>query len=380
MKIPENLFGTPKQVGGLQNRNSRIQNLGKKTYSKIVTNYQELLAAITEVIEANKLLNNIDAVDFFNGYEIIISDTIVVENTIYLDKYCSGITFVSDGRINIYPKSNLDYCFNLAEATSVTFDSLYITQNPLNGLSFTVAFFISDDIGKGTIRKYGTTIQNCVSESVDFCYISALSSGNNILFNRHKTTGVSAIGSIYIENSTSNLILGNIIDKGLGVATNSNNNRIIGNDIGNGVLSTSTSSGNNFIVGNRNYSFLSTHASDVVVETSPGGGGVTDGDKGDIVVSGGGTVWTVDANVVDNTKLATMSTSTIKGRISAGTGNPEDLTVTQVTSMLDVFTTALKGLVPASGGGTTNFLRADGTWSAPAGGSSGPTFLDWVRW
>jgi len=28
------------------------------------------------------------------------------------------------------------------------------------------------------------------------------------------------------------------------------------------------------------------------------------------------------------------------------------------------------GLAPASGGGTTNFLRADGTWAAPAGGSS----------
>lgn len=27
------------------------------------------------------------------------------------------------------------------------------------------------------------------------------------------------------------------------------------------------------------------------------------------------------------------------------------------------------GLAPASGGGTSNFLRADGTWAAPAGGS-----------
>jgi hypothetical protein len=27
------------------------------------------------------------------------------------------------------------------------------------------------------------------------------------------------------------------------------------------------------------------------------------------------------------------------------------------------------GLTPLSGGGTTNFLRADGSWVAPAGGS-----------
>jgi hypothetical protein len=31
----------------------------------------------------------------------------------------------------------------------------------------------------------------------------------------------------------------------------------------------------------------------------------------------------------------------------------------------------LKGLAPASGGGTTNFLRADGTWATPAGGGGG---------
>lgn len=32
------------------------------------------------------------------------------------------------------------------------------------------------------------------------------------------------------------------------------------------------------------------------------------------------------------------------------------------------FTSTVPGIVPASGGGTTNFLRADGTWTAPAGG------------
>jgi hypothetical protein len=38
-----------------------------------------------------------------------------------------------------------------------------------------------------------------------------------------------------------------------------------------------------------------------------------------------------------------------------------------------VFTSTLNGLVPFSGGGTTNFLRADGTWHAPAG--SGATVI-----
>jgi len=46
-------------------------------------------------------------------------------------------------------------------------------------------------------------------------------------------------------------------------------------------------------------------------------------------------------------------------------------TPTQVTATLDTFTTALKGLTPASAGGTTNFLRADGSWAAPPPAGSG---------
>lgn len=97
------------------------------------------------------------------------------------------------------------------------------------------------------------------------------------------------------------------------------------------------------------------------------GGGVTDGDKGDITVSSSGTVWTIDATVVTNAKLANVATATFKGRTTAGTGSPEDLTGTQATALLDTFTSTLKGLAPLSGGGTTNYLRADGTWAAPPG-------------
>jgi hypothetical protein len=40
-----------------------------------------------------------------------------------------------------------------------------------------------------------------------------------------------------------------------------------------------------------------------------------------------------------------------------------------------VFTSTTNGLAPLSGGGTTNFLRADGTWAAPAGGGGGAVQL-----
>lgn len=88
---------------------------------------------------------------------------------------------------------------------------------------------------------------------------------------------------------------------------------------------------------------------------------------GDVTSTGDGATVIAD-DVVTNAKLANMAAATIKGRTTAGTGDPEDLTATQATALLNTFTDALKGLVPASGGGTTNFLRADGTFAEPAGG------------
>ena len=75
--------------------------------------------------------------------------------------------------------------------------------------------------------------------------------------------------------------------------------------------------------------------------------------------------------------ILAASSSRFFGRITASGGAGEELTGTQATTLLDTFTSALKGLTPASGGGTSNFLRADGTWAEPAseGGTAGLVFL-----
>ena len=59
-----------------------------------------------------------------------------------------------------------------------------------------------------------------------------------------------------------------------------------------------------------------------------------------------------------------MAAATIKGSVAGG--DPADLTATEATSLLNAFTTSLKGVVPASGGGTVNYMRADGTWATPS--------------
>lgn len=110
------------------------------------------------------------------------------------------------------------------------------------------------------------------------------------------------------------------------------------------------------------------------LKTDLGLTGTNSGDQtitltGDVTGTGTGSfAATVAANAVTNAKRAQLATARIRGRVTAGTGDTEDLTGTQATTLLDTFTGALKGLVPASGGGTANFLRADGTFAAPAGG------------
>jgi len=64
--------------------------------------------------------------------------------------------------------------------------------------------------------------------------------------------------------------------------------------------------------------------------------GVSDGDKGDIVVASLGTAWTIGANKVTLGKLAQIATARFLGRVTAGTGDVEALTKTQMQSALDL--------------------------------------------
>lgn len=101
-----------------------------------------------------------------------------------------------------------------------------------------------------------------------------------------------------------------------------------------------------------------------------GGGGIADGDYGDITVSGSATVFTIDNDVVSNAKLANVATATIKGRVTASTGDPEDLTGTQATTLLDTATTSLKGLLSAA-----DKTKLDGIATSATANSSDATLL-----
>lgn len=80
-------------------------------------------------------------------------------------------------------------------------------------------------------------------------------------------------------------------------------------------------------------------------------------------------------NAITNAMLADIATARFKGRTTAGTGDPEDLTGTQATALLDAFvgdsgSGGTKGLVPApTTGDATKYLKGDGTWATVSGGS-----------
>lgn len=91
----------------------------------------------------------------------------------------------------------------------------------------------------------------------------------------------------------------------------------------------------------------------------------------------GATALTIANNAVTNAKAADMAANTLKGRTTAGTGDPEDLTGTQATALLDLATTSLKGLAPARSGNANEYLDGTGAYSVPAGGGGGgATFPD----
>ena len=70
--------------------------------------------------------------------------------------------------------------------------------------------------------------------------------------------------------------------------------------------------------------------------------------------------------------LPQLAADTVVGNASGSPGAASALTQTQLTALVNAFSSSLSGAVPASGGGTVNFLRADGTFASPATAVTAP--------
>lgn len=113
-------------------------------------------------------------------------------------------------------------------------------------------------------------------------------------------------------------------------------------------------------------------ASAAEAAASAGGGTPSDNSVTTVKVVDGAitTPKVLDKNIT-NAKLADMAQATVKGRAAgAGPGPAGDLTEAELRTIIGNVASGTAGLAPASGGGTTNFLRADGTWASPPSGGS----------
>jgi Head domain of trimeric autotransporter adhesin len=90
----------------------------------------------------------------------------------------------------------------------------------------------------------------------------------------------------------------------------------------------------------------------------------TSGTVTSVDVSGGTTGLTTSGGPVTTSGVITLA-----GTLTVANGGTGNTSATAETARLLPFTSSLQGLVPASGGGTTNFLRADGTWAAAGAGT-----------
>ncbi len=309
--------------------------------------------------------------------EVIITANEVVEVALGV-KGDPGVGMPEGGTTGQYARkaSNDDY--------DIEWANVIVAAGDVSGLAAIATSGSASDLTAGTLpaARFDDTAHGSRAGGSLHAAASGAAAGFMSAADKTKLDGIASGATAYTDEMAQDAV-GGMIDASL---TYVDGTPLLQRSALTGAVTASAGS-NATALGSFTLSQLNAALSDADVAT--GGGtatGTNTGDQtitltGDVTGSGTGSFAATIANLavtsakiaddaVGNDKLANMAFGTIKARTTAGSGNPENATGTEVTALLDTFTSTLKGLVPAPGSVAGKVLSDDGTWITPAGGVS----------